>query len=273
MTLHLKQSWFLADGSDVSTEEEKTWVIPLFTACSGGEDTGKGATGLTPVDIMTAARHEVKVKGDGVWVKLNAEQYVPMRVKYPDNMFSGLAAAVRSKAISAADRIGLLSDQFALCKAGKLDPTRLLELLAAYDTEDEPTVLCELLLRLSGLHSLFAATDELQKPFDEFARGLVSPLVATLGWDPRDEDGHLTRKLRGEVIIATVPSCLIRNPALASPHRSPQSPITVMRPTVLHRSFPHYRPSAGPTPLYLRRHDVALMHSWPTQRPKRRLGR
>ena len=132
LTLQLKQGWFLADGSSVAADEEKTWAIPLFVACSGGAEGGEG----TPhIGIMKDATHEVHTSGDGGWVKLNAQQYVPMRVKYPDSMFSGLAAAVRAKSISAADRIGLLSDQYQLCKAGKLDPTRLLELLAAFDQE------------------------------------------------------------------------------------------------------------------------------------------
>jgi hypothetical protein len=52
---------------------------------------------------------------------------------------------------------------------------------------------------------LFAAAPELQAPFGVFARGIVMPMVHALGWDPRPSDGHLTRKLRGE-LISVLPS-------------------------------------------------------------------
>ena len=51
-----------------------------------------------------------------------------MRVRYPDAMMTPLCAAIKSQDISAADRIGFLSDQAALCRAGLLDPARCLHI-------------------------------------------------------------------------------------------------------------------------------------------------
>lgn len=202
VTLKLKQSWFLADGSAPAPGEEKLWMIPVFATASGGAAGTEAALG-TP-DFMFAAQSEAQMtlRGDGAWVKLNLGQHVPLRVKYPDSMISPLCAAITAKAFPAADRIGLLSDQAALSRAGRLDPAKYLELLAAYQNEDDATVWSQLLEQLLSLHRLLQGSTELQAAFDSMARALLLPKLAELGWTPRAADAHLERKLRGELISA-----------------------------------------------------------------------
>ena len=221
VTLQLKQRWFVADGSAVAPSEAKTWSVPLFaqTSASGGV--------VSDMEIMTSASHALSLPaappgggggGPVTWVKLNAGQHVPLRVKYPDSMMPALCAAVRQKHFSATDRIGLLSDHSALCRAGELDPVRYLELLAAYVDEDDATVLGMLLERLLGLQSLFKNAPELASAYCAFAYSLVSPQIAKLGWDPSPADGHLTRKLRGEV-VAALPALCATDPAVVAEAR------------------------------------------------------
>ena len=202
VTLKLKQSWFLADGSAPAAGEEKLWMIPVFAAASGGAAGAEASLGSP--DFMFAAQSEAQMTlpGDGAWVKLNFGQHVPLRVKYPDSMISPLCAAITAKAFPAADRIGLLSDQAALSRAGRLDPAKYLELLAAYQNEDDATVWSQLLEQLLSLHRLLQGSTELQAAFDSVARALLLPKLAELGWTPRAADAHLERKLRGELISA-----------------------------------------------------------------------
>ena len=214
-TLKLSQKWFVADGSAIDPKDAKNWPIPIFAQSSVSD----GA--ISEMDIMTTGSHSLNLKSSEAgtcdpiisWVKLNAGQHVPMRVKYPDSMIPNLGDAVRKKIIPAADRIGLLSDQSALARAGQLDPVRYLEVLASYVEEDDATVLGMLLERLQGLHALFKDTPALSAAFATFANTLVQPQIAKLGWDPAKEDGHLTRKLRGEV-IAALPSLCAKDPAV-----------------------------------------------------------
>lgn len=70
----LSQGWYLADGSAVTAGEEKLWTIPLFAVASG-------SPGAEPHTLMREATHTLTIKGDGAWVKLNAGQNVPLRVK------------------------------------------------------------------------------------------------------------------------------------------------------------------------------------------------
>lgn len=122
-TLELSQRWFLADGSIAAPSEEKVWMIPVFAQASGAPESGAGTMHLLPA----APEHSITIEGDGEWVKLNAGQHVPMRVRYPDGMIAPLCSAIRDKAFGAADRIGLLSDQAALSRAGMLDPALYLQ--------------------------------------------------------------------------------------------------------------------------------------------------
>ena len=199
--LDLKQSWFLSDGSAVAKADEKTWPIPIFAVTD--------APGVPPpMAFLNDATGSVSVPGTCKWVKLNAGQNVPMRVKYPDAMIGELAAAVRAKAISPTDRIGLLADYQALCKAGLVDPVAFLELLAAYEEEDDANVFGGLLESVLGVGNAFkGGAPELAEAFGALGRALILPMHASLGWDPRDEDGHLTRKLRGEVLSALPSLC------------------------------------------------------------------
>ena len=47
----------------------------------------------------------------------------------------------------------------------------------------------------------------MSEAYDGFARSLIVPVLEKCGWAPRDEDAHLTRKLRGEVIAALPTFC------------------------------------------------------------------
>ena len=226
VALSLEQSWFLADGStpepDLVDGSEKMWMVPIFAQASGGDvrpggrpigrppEAGEADASPEEMSLMPAAKsYSMSVKGDGQWVKLNAGQHVPLRVKYPDSMIPALCEAVKAKAVGAADRIGILSDQAALTKAGLLDPALYLQVLAAYAAEDDATVWGMVLEQLAGLHALLVGggAPELLGLFDTFARSLLLPKLAELGWTPRDSDGHLTRKLRGELICVLPNFC------------------------------------------------------------------
>ena len=145
------------------------------------------------------------------WVKLNAGQHVPLRCKYPDSMMPALAEAVRTKALGAADRIGLLSDSAALCRAGELKVDLYLALLAAFTSEDDATVWSMVLGQLLSLSKVLRGGDAdaaaIGAELDVLARSMILPQLATVGWEERASDAHLTRKLRGELISSLPTFC------------------------------------------------------------------
>ena len=124
-------------------------------------------------------------------------------------MLPHLFEAISSKKLPPADRIGLLSDGAALSKAGLMPFGRFLELLGAYKNEDDATVWSQLLEKLMSLGKILRGgrCNSLSEAYDGFARSLIVPVLERCGWAPRDEDAHLTRKLRGEVIAALPTFC------------------------------------------------------------------
>lgn len=197
--LELRQSRFLADGSD--DETNTLWTVPVVYGPSE-------QLALMP-RTQTATLEGVEVAAP--WLKVNAGQHVPLRVKYPAAMYPLLARhAIKDRESSAADRIGLVSDAAALSRAGKLSTEQYLEILFAYEDESEPTVVSTLVSVLLSFSKTLRAggetTAELRSEFDTMARDkLLEPRFKEFGWTPRDSDGHLSRKLRGE-LVASLPT-------------------------------------------------------------------
>ena len=199
-SLVLEQRRFFADGA-ADTENTK-WPVPLFASVDGTQQS---------IGVMSSQKETVPFADakNAKWVKFNAGQHAPLRVRYPDAMLPHLFEAISSKKLPPADRIGLLSDGAALSKAGLMPFGRFLELLGAYKNEDDATVWSQLLEKLMSLGKILRGGDDttLSEAYDGFARSLIVPVLERCGWAPRDEDAHLTRKLRGEVIAALPTFC------------------------------------------------------------------
>ena len=100
-SLVLEQRRFFADGA--ADTENTTWPVPLFASVDGTQQS---------IGVMASQKETVPFPDakNAKWVKLNAGQHAPLRVKYPDAMLPHLFEAISSKKLPPADRIGLLSD-------------------------------------------------------------------------------------------------------------------------------------------------------------------
>lgn len=109
----------------------------------------------------------------------------------------------RFAALDEADRVTLLSDTFALVQAGQLPLAAYFDLLAALPSvrDGARTMLWNLAhTQLNFLDTALAGTPG-QQPLRASARGLLSPVLAQIGWTPAaGEDGHVSA-LRGELIL------------------------------------------------------------------------
>jgi len=184
-----KQSWFLADGSSQPGDDEKTWQIPVIIGSDKGKTmqmmSGKEAT-LDFSSVVTGAS----------WVKLNFGQHVPMRVLYPASMIERLVANMHS--VPAEDRISLLSDSYALCKAGMEKPDQLVKLISGFKGEKNDKVWGELSTCLGGLDAIFSQCLDgpALQSWKRFAEQVALPTFLELGWDTRPGDDDNTKKLR-----------------------------------------------------------------------------
>jgi puromycin-sensitive aminopeptidase len=202
VTLTVKQSWFLSDGSDVPAEEAKKWCIPIMTTTASGAG--------SDITFMREETATVKVSLDGPegWVKLNAGQEVPMRVSCSSKMLERLAIGIKTKSLPVTDRAGLLGDAYALVKAGKMKPEDLIKLLSHYSAETDAVVWESMETVLLGLDSIMSGGEpDMHANFQAMARKLVQNLLNVVSWESSADDGHLTALLRTTMVNLLAKFC------------------------------------------------------------------
>ena len=133
------------------------------------------------------------------WVKVNSQQTGFYRVQYKQEDLARLIPAVESLELSAADRLGLQADAYALARAGLAPATQFLDLARAYGEETEYPVWADLTANLRGMASLIAQ-EPYYEQYQEFGRGLLSGIAHKVGWEKEAEEGHLQSLLRSTVL-------------------------------------------------------------------------
>ncbi|CAB1114463.1 unnamed protein product [Ectocarpus sp. CCAP 1310/34] len=98
------------------------------------------------------------------------------------------------------DRASIVSDAYALVKAGRMGADQLVRLLPAYKEEDDSTVWKAVDSVLLGLDKILKADEAMSKRFSKLAAGLLKPIAGKVGWEPKDTDGHSGKLLRATVI-------------------------------------------------------------------------
>ena len=138
---------------------------------------------------------------EGEWLKVNGGQTEFVRVLYEDaGMFDALCRAMRSKELTCDDRVGFLSDTFALSRAGYVKPRNAFKAALALDEEEESTVIDELASDVAGVQSLFAGTEDLAEAGSKFARRVFRKMGKTFGLEPKEGESELVTLARSTVL-------------------------------------------------------------------------
>jgi len=166
------------------------WHAPVALAVLGGGSARAVIAGATP--------QRVSVPGCGPLV-INAGQSSYLRVRYSD---AGLATLTRRFAdLAVDDQLGLLADSQALAYAGRLGMGPWLQLLAQVGAQADPLVVGVLVNQLDDLDRLHAGLPS-RPAFRTFARSLLDPFLARVGWEPAAGESSQVATLRGDLIAA-----------------------------------------------------------------------
>ncbi len=189
----VSQKRFLFDGSQ--DRSKARWNVPLVIGRSG---TKKPWVGL----LKTGSRVVNLGKPESSWIKINAGQSGFYRVAYPAEMLKGLTAALRSGVLPdpVIDTLGILSDSLALARAGYLETSKALDLLAAAKNQREYNIWT---LIAGGLQAIGGLLEDpsAQKRFADFACSLLVPCLNDLGWEKKKSDEHSDLLLRSLLIF------------------------------------------------------------------------
>jgi aminopeptidase N len=166
-----------------------TWQVPVSIGLAGDAAPQAVLLGGTP--------QTVKFAGCGKPVKANIGDVGYYRVQYDDANLKALSAGY--KQMAAADRVNLLGDVWAMAEAGRETPDKFLELTKQLNGETELVVWTQVLGSLREIDDLERGAAD-RPAFRAYARGLLNPVLAQVGWDAKPNDTPDVVLLRSSLI-------------------------------------------------------------------------
>jgi aminopeptidase N len=165
------------------------WTIPVQIGAPG-----QAATDL----LLTGGPVTARFNGCGM-LKVNFGENGYYRTQYDAASLTLLRAGFAT--LGPADRANLLGDQFALFVAGRAPLADYLNLAAGLRDETDEAVWHDTIDHLTTLDDLLRG-NAIRPAFQVFARGLLAPRLAALGWTPRPGERFVDSILRPRLIQA-----------------------------------------------------------------------
>ena len=189
--LQLTQSRFFSSPASKRANKENTvWNVPVGVSRSASQQVSQSVLNKKTTTISNP-------KSD--WTKLNIGETGFYRVDYPAQMLAALHEPIKTKKLSAIDRLGLVRDAFALAEAGELPTNQALNLITAYENETDYTVWVELATGLLIVKNLIYKEKHYPE-FEKLCKEVFEKIGKTVGWKAADKESHTTSLLRSLVL-------------------------------------------------------------------------
>jgi puromycin-sensitive aminopeptidase len=206
VTLHQRR--FFAEAGAAARAPAAHWLVPIVLRFRDSA----GVKEQTVLLGQESARVSLDAEGPVAWCIGNAEARGFYRTSYDAEALASLLPAVGE--LRPAERVVLISDAWALVRAGEAPVERFLDLVASLRDETDHVVLDELVGRLSVIEHRFVAEAD-RESFGAFVTDLFGARAAALGWasgarDVEDDEKRLRRSvlLRALVILAREPEAV-----------------------------------------------------------------
>jgi puromycin-sensitive aminopeptidase len=206
--VELAQRRFFAEPGAAARGSATRWLVPIVLRF-------RDAIGIKEQPVLlteSAARVPLPAEGEVAWCLGNAESRGFYRTAYSVEARARLLPAMGE--LRPAERVALLSDSWALVRAGEATIEGFLELVASLRAETDHVVLDELVGKLSIIEHRFVAEGD-RESFGAFVADLFGAQAAALGWGPapgaiEDDETRLRRAvlLRALVLLARAPAAV-----------------------------------------------------------------
>jgi len=198
-TVELRQRRFFADPAAAAAGDPANtrWLVPVVLRF-------KDAGGVKEQPVLLrepSARVKLEAEGAVSWCIGNADARGFYRTGYDDATLARLLPAVDQ--LRPAERIALISDQWALVRADQAPIERFLELVVGLGNEEDHVVLDEVVGRLALIEHRFLG-DEDRDTFGALVTGLYGARAAALGWKPAANEDDEVRLRRAVLLRALV---------------------------------------------------------------------
>ncbi len=161
-------------------EGESTWQVPALYR--KGSEEGRVIVGDEAIVMPADDDLLLNRGGDGFY-----------RINYPAGTLQALAAGLGD--LEPAERYTLIADTWANVLAGAKPAADFIDLVSSLDGEDEPDVWG---IAISGLAELGRVISSDDRPaLQSKVRSLLGAQASEMGWDPKEGESDLTRRLRG----------------------------------------------------------------------------
>jgi puromycin-sensitive aminopeptidase len=179
-------------GAGASHATPERWHVPVHVRRLRDPGASEDVVVLEPT-----AGAETLVDDDGSPVVVNSRGVGYFRVVYDDALRDRFDSATIAS-MSALERYCLIDDAWFAVTAGLLDAPAVLNMLERFSGERDPSVWTAVSTVLRSSSRL--VDREHQSGIASLTRHLAQPALGVLGWDIRDGDDDLTRRLRGQLI-------------------------------------------------------------------------
>ncbi|TWB75593.1 aminopeptidase N [Nitrospirillum amazonense] len=191
----LRQARFATEPVTIPDQyhlSDRLWAIPVPLATVGG------ATSAPSHTLLTALTGKAAVPGCGPLLA-NAGQTGYFRTAYTEPAFKALVDHVDR--LAPIDQLGLMYDSAALGEAGQMAMSDSLSLIRALRPDADPSVWEQAADYLRDVDGYYAGRPG-QAAFRAFARGVLAPVLSTIGWDPQPGQGDKVGLTRAALIRA-----------------------------------------------------------------------
>ncbi len=186
----LSQRRFLVIPDETDTT---IWQVPLIIRGSAdGQLFDKKV-------LLTEAEEVVETPGDIEFVLVNSGGHGFYRTRYGDELAQKILEHLDQ--LEPIERHTLVDDVKALMQSGQVPASSYLDLVIGFQDEDEWAVWAEVLGGLGEIQH-HAVADNVRPQMEKFVADLVGPALERLGWEAKEADSDLTKKLRGSLIGA-----------------------------------------------------------------------
>ncbi|WFD28387.1 Aminopeptidase 2 mitochondrial [Malassezia nana] len=193
--IQLRQTRFLETGPPTSEEDETLWHIPLALRTFYTEDSE-----VNNVEIPGRRTYKIPLPRGRRW-KLNADTTGFYRVQYTPSHLRWLMS--EAETLSVADRMGLLSDVFALGAAGYNSMTESLDGMTLFESETSAAVLQVLAQSMATLASVWwEQPEDVQECLRAWQADVFGPWARKCTLDASDDQPAEWRQLRAVVVDA-----------------------------------------------------------------------
>ena len=167
---------------------DETWQIPVCLRLPDGS---------SKCDVLETKAGTMPLAACPAWVVGNANGLGYYRVAYKPDAIPKIGANLDR--LAPGERISLLSDEWALVRAGRHDVPMYLDLATAFTNERNDVVMATLTDTLGWIGDKLT-TDASRPKYREWIQHLLAPAMIQLGWTPSPSESADRKALRAEVI-------------------------------------------------------------------------